>query len=528
MPRLSESQYRHALHYLGLLKDLESRFMMRGEKVEESLAQFDSDLPQIRKGQAWAAEYAPSNEQAKILCSQYPGVAPNILTHRVPSAELVDWLLAALQAARSLANCQYEAVYLTLLGLAYTDLGSCEKALQCYRASYEVSGRLGNLSDQGVAMGYMALVYSLVSDYDSSMQHYNKALMLVRAAGDRSAEMRVLQNQAILYNLRGEKQKAIEICIRSLAAAKEAKDVCMQRIAAKNLADAYKDTGRLNDALSLYQETLQLDRAIGNVEAVNATLGSISDVYSIMGNQELARDCIAEELRTRQRAGDKRDSLGLLEALANILIREGAYADACDLLHKQLKEARKRCNVRSEGNALIGLGNAYMGLGQAEHTIRHLANAAKVFVNLGDRQGELYAMAGLGQAHQRTGAFDTARRCYERALFLSREMGNTLLEAGLLNDLGNLWRDEGKWQESLSFLLRALSVIGETAWSSVRGDILFNMALSFADGREFDLAIAHAEAALDALTTSGQPDLSCIDEKLEEWKRIVAEDTFEG
>ena len=71
-----------------------------GESVEEGLALFDAERPNVESGWSWASAHAEQDEWADQMCTRYPVIGGAILDIRQGPKERIQWLQAPLAAAR--------------------------------------------------------------------------------------------------------------------------------------------------------------------------------------------------------------------------------------------------------------------------------------------------------------------------------------------------------------------------------------------------------------------------------------------
>ena len=70
MKRISKyhAQWRHALHYLQVLKTADDLYCAGHEKVTQGLARFELESSNITMGQAWAENGGDGDEEVARLC----------------------------------------------------------------------------------------------------------------------------------------------------------------------------------------------------------------------------------------------------------------------------------------------------------------------------------------------------------------------------------------------------------------------------------------------------------------------------
>ena len=111
---------RHAKYYRDLLWKAEDLYRQRGHSVEKGLELFDNDWKNIQAGQKWALINTEKSFEIAQVCSDYAR-AGGILLLRLQSHPhvYIEWLKAALLAARKIDDKTAEGTHLGNLGITY-------------------------------------------------------------------------------------------------------------------------------------------------------------------------------------------------------------------------------------------------------------------------------------------------------------------------------------------------------------------------------------------------------------------------
>lgn len=271
------AQRRHAEHYLSVLRSAKRLYKQGHESVRAGLALFDLERPNIEAGQRWAAERAESDESAARLCCDYPGAGVYCLNLRQhPRREWIPWLEAALAAARRLKNRGAEGAHLGNLGLAYTDLGEPQRAIEYHEKALVISREFGDRRAEGSILGNLGLAYADLGETRRAIEFYEQQLAIVREIGDRRGEGNALGNLGAAYYVLGETRRAIEYYEQVLAITQEIGDRRGEGNTLGNLGVAYKNLGEIRRAIEFYEKTLAIAREIGDRQGEGTTLWNMA------------------------------------------------------------------------------------------------------------------------------------------------------------------------------------------------------------------------------------------------------------
>jgi tetratricopeptide (TPR) repeat protein len=200
---------RHAAYYMGVLAAAEDFFLKGGEAIKPGLALYDLETPNIKAGQAWAAQHAANDDEAARLCSGYPGAGAYCLALRQHPRERIEWLKAALAAARRLHDRGAEGAHSGNLGVAYKNMGETRRAIEYYEQHLAIARAIGDRRGEGNAVGNLGNAYLLLGEPRRAIEYYEQALVIDREIGDRRGEGNALWNMSLVLDKLGERDQAI-------------------------------------------------------------------------------------------------------------------------------------------------------------------------------------------------------------------------------------------------------------------------------------------------------------------------------
>ncbi|QFZ19747.1 ATP-binding protein [Saccharothrix syringae] len=114
----------------------------------------------------------------------------------------------------------------------------------------------------------------------------------------------------------------------------------------------------------------------------------------------------------------------------------------------------------------------------------------------GDGRGEAFMLLNLGVAYRDLRDFDRALECLDRALVLSRELGDRWTEGGVLHKLGDTHRRTRRFTEALDFLGHALALARDVGEEWGEGRVLNSLGDTCVDLGRYEEALDHYAGAL--------------------------------
>ena len=123
----------------------------------------------------------------------------------------------------------------------------------------------------------------------------------------------------------------------------------------------------------------------------------------------------------------------------------------------------------------------------------HALRAAR---DLGDLEGQAYALNGLGVAHRRLGSPKRATDDLEESLELFRRLGDTAGQAAALYDLATVVQWLGNYPEAIDYKQQALELYRQVGDRNGEANMLSGIGLVLERAGRFPEAIDHCERAL--------------------------------
>jgi tetratricopeptide (TPR) repeat protein len=410
------AQQCHAEHYKNRLSLADSIFIQGNENFLEGLQLFDQEKANILAGQSWAEKNQKVNSPANELCKVYASVGVHVLDLRLTPRQMIPWMDTGLDAARRSKDNVTEGVLLSVLGLAYSQLGETRKAVDYFNGALKKSREIGDRLGEGAYLGNLGTTYSHLSEKHKAIEYYNQALTIIREIGDRQSEGKLLGNLGNVYFL-GETRKAIEYGEQSLKISRETGDRRCEGNALSSLGNAYSYLGENRTAIEYYEQSLKVSREIGDRLSEGANLGGLGIAYIHLGKEHKAIDYCEQSLNISREIGNRQGEGVLLSNLGLAYSNLGEMCKAIEFHELALKISLETEDRLGEGNELCSLGNAYYLLGETRKAFDYYEQSLKVSCKIGDRRTEgscIFNMSrSLDKLDQRAKAIELAKSALE-------------------------------------------------------------------------------------------------------------------
>ena len=153
----------------------------------------------------------------------------------------------------------------------------------------------------------------------------------------------------------------------------------------------------------------------------------------------------------------------------------GGYIVLWDLCQWFLPQMGWQPEPKQKITIYLYLGVAYSVLGKMTQALEYQQKALSISRELGDRAVEATTLHNLGAIYQATGHPQQALQKYQEALPITREVGDRAGEAATLNNIGYVYRVTGHPQQALQKYQEALPIRREVGDRAGEATTLNNM-----------------------------------------------------
>ena len=320
------------------------------------------------------------------------------------------------------------------------------------------------------------------------------ALAAARSEGDPAAEL-----QALWHLAHDETQVAAGgpsgLQVEALALARDLGDPAAL---ARSLARQGSDSGFLatpserESALQVLDQAVSLARQVGDPSLLHQVLCELWGV----GRLPQARAALEEALALVRRLGDRREEVGTLAKLADLLTRQGDFPAAIAYARQGLALAEQVDSPAYGAWNRRALGQALATLGPLDEGVTHLCDAAQTFGALSWQAMLAGSLLRLGLALKLAGDGVGATAALDRVLALSRETHEVYESAYALAVLGELRLAQGEREAGSQALAEAAALSPHIGLPWHRGGTLLHIAAGRLLLGQVEAALAAAEEAI--------------------------------
>lgn len=368
----------------------------------------------------------------------------------------------ALSQSRQAGDRSREILVLNWLGIAYTDLGEFNQALDIYHQLLPLVRSLNDHHTEASTLMSMAKVQAFLGEYQKSLDFYSRALPLWQAVGFRSGTAAVLNNMGKVYADLGESALSLNYYNQVLPLVREAGSVEGEAAVLNNIGRIHAEQDNFEQALTNYRQALPLWQKLGNVRGEASTLNNIgiaSTQLALSQKQPLtpAINLFDQALTLWQKIGDRRGEASTLSNLGFVYANSGNLNKALEYYSQSLSQRRQIQDAVGVALTLYRSavtererGNFQTALTQIEEAL-NLVEGLRTKVNNSDLRATFFASKQeyyefyidlLMQLHQRNPqqgldakALQASERARARSLLDILAQGGDAIQSGIPAEL---------------------------------------------------------------------------------------------
>lgn len=358
----------------------------------------------------------------------------------------------------------------------------------------------------------LAEVYRRQGDLSTLLRRFDEAEPVLRQAlqidhelGDLEGERKTLLSLGLLswYQGRGAEARAHVEAALALDRRRRATIAVVGDL--MNLAKLLDNEGELDRALACLEEALELVEGMDFPDYMHK-----SHVFYSIGQLHHRRGDPDRALTYLQRCYDV--SRGLPHQLAfactaqaTIHLQRGEVDEGLRLSREAVEVARKARYAEGLAQALRGAGEVLMELGRGSEALAHLREAADLFAQLEQRDGEAAVYRKIARLEEKQGDRDAALAAWSRSRELTRRTGDLGRElASLEGIIGTIRSVEAEPIAAIPHLRDAVALAQQLGLVAKAAALRYKLANLEWNRGEYEAALGQYEEALDGFREIGE------------------------
>ncbi|HYL30517.1 MAG TPA: tetratricopeptide repeat protein [Gemmatimonadales bacterium] len=310
------------------------------------------------------------------------------------------------------------------LGTILKGMKAFDRAIACLQEAQDLCVRLEDPIKQFYSAHTLANVHRELGHIEVAEEYLRRADEIAvarRMPVERSFTLVALAHIALQ---KGAPEEATRLYREAVETSRKARHAEGLAQALRMLGEVLVGLGSAGEALPYFQESAELFAQLhdpnGQLEALE---GMIRAGRQAAGTA-VAQSWCTQALALAEALDDAPRQAWLHNLLGIAAWERGDFTDALGHYEAALAQVRRMDQRADEGVILNSLGVTLSRLGRHEEACRVLNESVTLNEATGERLLLAHALAALGEASAATGRAADARRCYERAAAIRRDLGD--------------------------------------------------------------------------------------------------------
>jgi tetratricopeptide (TPR) repeat protein len=352
--RLAAAEARFARHYCAAVQAAQ-QWLASGERAAAGLELFDREWVNIRRAQEWAAGRRMSDRTCAELVLGFGLGGLPVTNLRLTEDDRIEWVTAALDAAKFLKDQRAEGMALNALGAARRVQGDARGSVTYFEQALALARRLKDQLGTEAALANLGWAHTAMGDGRTAISYLDQGLAIARARRDRKAEGQFLGNMGAAHTALMEYAEALRFHALHLSICVETGDRWGEAAAVCNMGEAAARKGNWPAAVRAHEWHLSVSRDLRDRRGEQAALLNLGEAIAQAGQTARALEFQERGLAIARELGDRRAECRAHQFLGLTYRKAKEFAKAIEH-HNRFRELSRMTGDRvSEGAAAYQL-----------------------------------------------------------------------------------------------------------------------------------------------------------------------------
>ncbi len=286
---------------------------------------------------------------------------------------------------------------------------------------------------------------------------------------------------------------------------KERKKVFGQKAIAYHFISAFYTAGKdadINKALEYNKKIIKIYEDINDVENLVPEIGDLAQFYLSIGDFPKALESVQNTLSISRKMNYKSGIAKCMLYFADIYRDKGENTQALENYQNALSILTEIKDTATLYNALAATGGFYYKVNNKEkaleyyHKVILLCTANK---DLKNSEGVVYKW--IGQVYRDDKDYTNSLLNYEKSLSMLESANDLWRVKDVLNDIGTLFYEQGRYAEALEYYYKSLKISDELKSTYSKALTQYHLALTYKMQKDYRAAKENNDLALNFLKT---------------------------
>ncbi|HET7153071.1 MAG TPA: tetratricopeptide repeat protein, partial [Candidatus Kapabacteria bacterium] len=260
-------------------KDILLPALILHARIDDTCARYDRAWEFYEQAEVLADEIGDVNGKIDALNGR-----GNVLMHRAEFRELLKHATANKKLAEDAGYNDGLASATNLLGIASSETGNQQKALECFRTVLAIGEKKNDPIWQMRALGHIGNVHQALGEFSAALQSFDTVLTLTEKHPAPVVRVSNLYRKATVYDLTNEHKKALDCFEASFDIASNIGDRLGQATALLGIGRTKQLFYQYKESLNALTECYNISREIGNRRLEQSVTTAIGQEFQFVGD----------------------------------------------------------------------------------------------------------------------------------------------------------------------------------------------------------------------------------------------------
>ncbi len=308
----------------------------------------------------------------------------------------------------------------------------------------------------------LAWVYYRLGKFDKSWEN---CLLVHKLLDKKQHPMELAQSYNLMGAINWNRSKYDEALLchkKCLALREDCNDELGVAASFNNLGLVYRSMGRVKEALESFTKSMRIKQRNNNLPGLAAVHLNIA--LACLDTEELEKadaNCMTA-IRLAEDLGNQQLLAEIYGTIGEVRFRKGDHIEARNNYFRALHICQKTRSLREKAVVLRRLGELGLVEGKIDETKDLLGEARELNKQIGSRLETALLDLLDGRVQLAEGKREYGRRVLEETSFELSLLGRKGTAASVASEIGELYLEEGNEPLAREYLLRAISLFGES------------------------------------------------------------------
>ncbi len=307
-----------------------------------------------------------------------------------------------------------------------------------------------------------------------------------------------LLNQLVTYYVDQQPKKALELANQALENSINENDEKGKANSYLSLGVAYYGAGDNIKALNSFLQSIKIYEQIKDDRGIAASSDQIGIAYRSLGDFDKSLEFHLNALEIYNRL---KDDEGVISSLINagIIFRNlGQNEKALENYSRALKLSEDISDYKGMLNAYVAIGNVNWYEGENDKALSYYEHAYEITqMENSDLQNGAGILNNIGNVYRSKEEYNKALGYYSRSLAISKKSGDKNMISVTLKNIGLTNLGQGKYNRAISYLMESKELAVQIHLVKILKDDLKNLSLAYQKKKDFENALKYeAEYAM--------------------------------